>query len=195
MVFEVLGHNLLKFIMGSNYEGIPLHNVKLIMRQTLEGLAYLHASCSIIHTDIKPENVLVCVDDSLVRRMAGQAVWLHLQAEKLPRGFVSNSPEHFQRVRAVKVDVDAALTSDQATGSLPPSLPPSPDPIHSPCPSLPVKIADLGNACWSSHHFTEDIQTRQYRSLEVLLGAGYGTPADIWSCACMAFELATGDWC
>lgn len=34
-------------------------------------------------------------------------------------------------------------------------------------------------------HFTDDIQTRQYRSLEVLLGAGYGTPADIWSTACM----------
>ena len=43
------------------------------------------------------------------------------------------------------------------------------------------------------HHFTEDIQTRQYRSLEVLIGSGYGTPADIWSLACMAFELATGE--
>ena len=59
--------------------------------------------------------------------------------------------------------------------------------------NLEVKIADLGNACWEHHHFTEDIQTRQYRSLEVLLGAGYGPPADIWSCACMAFELATGN--
>lgn len=67
-------------------------------------------------------------------------------------------------------------------------------------------------------HFTEDIQTRQYRSIEVLIGAGYSTPADIWSTACMvsaglcqlpscvslralhlfcrpqAFELATGDY-
>ncbi len=59
---------------------------------------------------------------------------------------------------------------------------------------LRVKIADLGNACWTYHHFTEDIQTRQYRSLEVLIGAGYGPPADIWSTACMAFELATGDY-
>jgi serine/threonine-protein kinase SRPK1 len=42
-------------------------------------------------------------------------------------------------------------------------------------------------------HFT-DIQTRQYRSLEVIIGAGYDTSADIWSTACMAFELATGDY-
>lgn len=32
-----------------------------------------------------------------------------------------------------------------------------------------VKIADLGNACWSHHHFATEIQTRQYRSPEVLL--------------------------
>uniref|UniRef100_H3C8G0 non-specific serine/threonine protein kinase n=1 Tax=Tetraodon nigroviridis TaxID=99883 RepID=H3C8G0_TETNG len=59
---------------------------------------------------------------------------------------------------------------------------------------LKVKIADLGNACWVYKHFTEDIQTRQYRALEVLIGAEYGPPADIWSTACMAFELATGDY-
>jgi hypothetical protein len=75
-------------------------------------------------------------------------------------------------------------------------------PQHEPNPAfelvspndLQVKIADLGNACWTYHQFTEDIQTRQYRCLEVLLGAGYGTAADIWSTACMAFELATGDY-
>lgn len=61
-------------------------------------------------------------------------------------------------------------------------------------PRLKVKIADLGNACWVHKHFTEDIQTRQYRALEVLIGAEYGPPADIWSTACMAFELATGDY-
>ena len=35
MVFEVLGHNLLKFIIRSNYQGIPLYNVKLIMKQVI----------------------------------------------------------------------------------------------------------------------------------------------------------------
>jgi len=70
---------------------------------------------------------------------------------------------------------------------------PSEDPAFNIC-DINVKVADLGNACWVDRHFTEDIQTRQYRSLEVLIGAGYGTSSDIWSVACMAFELATGDY-
>jgi hypothetical protein len=56
-----------------------------------------------------------------------------------------------------------------------------------------IKIVDLGNACWTHKHFTEDIQTRQYRSPEVLLGASYDTSADMWSMACIVFELLTGD--
>jgi serine/threonine protein kinase len=56
-----------------------------------------------------------------------------------------------------------------------------------------VKVVDLGNACWTYKHFTDDVQTRQYRSPEVIVGAKYGTPCDLWSTACMAFELATGD--
>lgn len=48
-----------------------------------------------------------------------------------------------------------------------------------------VKIADLGNACWIDKHFSNDIQTRQYRSPEAILGAPYDTSADIWSFGCM----------
>ena len=59
---------------------------------------------------------------------------------------------------------------------------------------LKLKICDLGNGCWSYHHFSTAIQTRQYRSPEVIIGAKYGTSADMWSFACMIFEMATGDF-
>ena len=50
---------------------------------------------------------------------------------------------------------------------------------------IQVKIADLGNACWVGHHFTNDIQTRQYRSPEVILGAKWGASTDVWSMSAM----------
>ena len=57
-----------------------------------------------------------------------------------------------------------------------------------------VKICDMGNGCWTHHHFTPEIQTRQYRSPEVIIGADYDTSADVWSFACTIFEMVTGDF-
>lgn len=53
---------------------------------------------------------------------------------------------------------------------------------------ISVKIADLGNACWVGHHFTNDIQTRQYRSPEVILGSKWGASTDVWSMAAMVCD-------
>ncbi|KAL8152888.1 hypothetical protein V2J09_010648 [Rumex salicifolius] len=58
---------------------------------------------------------------------------------------------------------------------------------------LRCKLVDFGNACWTYKQFTSDIQTRQYRCPEVILGSKYSTSADLWSFACICFELATGD--
>ena len=57
-----------------------------------------------------------------------------------------------------------------------------------------VKIADLGNGCWTHYHFQPEIQTRQYRGPEVILGINYNQTADLWSFACMLFEMLTGDF-
>ncbi|XP_029725393.2 SRSF protein kinase 3 [Aedes albopictus] len=330
MVFEVLGHNLLKLILKSNYRGIPLSNVKSIIRQVLEGLDYLHSKCKVIHTDIKPENVLLCVDESYIRKLACEATELHTMGCRLPYSLISAAPpqfqeqpisqnmsktkkkklkkkakmqtelirqqmEHIQKLEfgslengdldasSKKMDQEDTLDCESPIAS--PESPrllngdrsgsvssgdedePTPKPAagkasntsatcsspdqsasnnnddssitekasSSPLPTasssadaaasdsankldisasmrrilsrvkerkdpafeicdVEVKIADLGNACWVDKHFTEDIQTRQYRSLEVIIGSGYNTSADIWSTACMAFEMATGDY-
>ena len=60
--------------------------------------------------------------------------------------------------------------------------------------SIEVKICDIGNACWFNNHFSTIIQTRQYRSPEVILGINYNESSDIWSLACIIFELVTGDF-
>lgn len=63
MVFEVLGENLLGLIKRYHHRGVPEHICKQIAKQVLLGLDYMHRECGIIHTDLKPENVLICIDD------------------------------------------------------------------------------------------------------------------------------------
>ncbi|XP_067383625.1 SRSF protein kinase 1a isoform X7 [Channa argus] len=251
MVFEVLGHHLLKWIIKSNYQGLPLPCVKSIIHQVLQGLDYLHTKCEIIHTDIKPENILMSVDEPYVRKLAAEATeWQRAGAPPPSGSAISTAPAPKQTVKMSKnkkkklkkkqkrqaellekciMDLEEMekttetreeedyededpqspkgrvcaplrqvslqeLGTEETGGKLTAgSLLVNPlEPLNA--DNIKVKIADLGNACWVHKHFTEDIQTRQYRSLEVLIGAGYSTPADIWSTACMAFELATGDY-
>ena len=53
-------------------------------------------------------------------------------------------------------------------------------------PAISIKIADLGNATPTTKHYTEDIQTRQYRAPEAILGrSDWDARADIWSVACL----------
>merc|ERR1719433_530912 len=57
--FDVQGPDLLSLIKKYKYQGIPIAIVKQIAKQVLEGLDYLHNECKIIHTDLKPENVIM----------------------------------------------------------------------------------------------------------------------------------------
>ncbi|EER28549.1 Protein kinase domain containing protein [Coccidioides posadasii C735 delta SOWgp] len=254
MVFEVLGENLLGLIKRWNHRGIPMPLVKQITKQVLLGLDYLHRECGIIHTDLKPENVLIEIGDvehivkTYVKEEEAQKEkddhrngrrrrrTLITGSQPLPSPlntsfsaadpFKAHTPtlsshsslnQVLQEPTATPSGVsmkdrlgikDAEKIADEKqkqrekttdilerevsgitleTGSTPEVDDPQVDLIS-------VKIADLGNACWVGHHFTNDIQTRQYRSPEVILGAKWGASTDVWSMAAMVFELITGDY-
>lgn len=302
MVFEVLGENLLGLIKRYQHRGVPTHIVKQIAKQVLLGLDYMHRSCGIIHTDLKPENVLICIDDveavveaelrtnpmAVPTKLVGVPPSQGRGGAQTPRrepvfitssrplpspssslgsspmldrmqfGFSKTGRDGSSSQTAGTMDM-SITSATSSEGQLPPnataaaegdveydkvSVPmqkgpsllsqarnaapnvapstPSDDESHSesmvhntprPAPAeddsttlppppydpstlerITVKIADLGNACWTDHHFTNDIQTRQYRCPEAILGAKWGTTADLWSASAMFFELMTGDY-
>ncbi|KIJ21545.1 hypothetical protein PAXINDRAFT_152013 [Paxillus involutus ATCC 200175] len=82
-----------------------------------------------------------------------------------------------------------------STSSSTACLTPQPTPMPLSYTPITIKIADLGNATPSKCHYTEDIQTRQYRAPEAIIGRrDWGTRADIWSVACVIFELLTAEY-
>ncbi|KAK6459850.1 kinase-like domain-containing protein [Scheffersomyces coipomensis] len=358
MVFEVLGENLLGLIRRYKHRGIPIVFVKQIAKQLLSALDFLHRKCGVIHTDLKPENVLIEIGDveQIVRMVeheenqkkkklekklqrqqsrklnnssnsnlnnasqnssngvtpstsiqntpsnpklndmivsqsqSGKSVnsnsspslgrngrgsrrqTLITGSQPLPsplRTFnksftnvyglasstantpvksfiagesisespyphieededgsisanISSSSHHHHHTNAAPILQDTSMTNEHTLNSSLSSMSISNtasnvDPVQIPNDDMrtlhhhqdttttttdiinedeliSVKIADLGNACWVNHHFTDEIQTRQYRSPEVLLGYHWGASSDLWSFACLVFELLTGDY-
>lgn len=192
LTFEVLSKSLLSLIKRFNYRGVPIQFIKIISRQILEGLVYSHEDCKIIHTDLKPENILFTVHRNERRTLAGMAIEAAAEMEKR---------EHImkdrQAARRLEDDDETNVEDSDSEDDLPDLRDAGTN--YEPRPELAfasgkIKIVDFGNACWEHKHFTDDIQTRQYRAPEVILGSGYDGKADVWSLACLVFELATGDF-
>ncbi|CAM9184203.1 unnamed protein product, partial [Heterosigma akashiwo] len=59
LVLEELGRSLYDYLKGNAYAGFPPGHLRAFGRQLLECLAFLK-DIKLIHTDLKPENVLVC---------------------------------------------------------------------------------------------------------------------------------------
>ena len=60
-------------------------------------------------------------------------------------------------------------------------------PLHS-----EIKVIDFGSSCFENEKVYTYIQSRFYRSPEVILGMTYGMPIDMWSVGCILAELFTG---
>ncbi|OAA80287.1 Protein kinase-like domain protein [Akanthomyces lecanii RCEF 1005] len=60
-------------------------------------------------------------------------------------------------------------------------------PLHS-----ELKVIDFGSSCFENEKVYTYIQSRFYRSPEVILGMTYGLPIDMWSVGCILAELFTG---
>lgn len=55
-----------------------------------------------------------------------------------------------------------------------------------------IKIIDFGSSCYESEKVYTYIQSRFYRSPEVILGMVYNQRIDMWSLGCIVAELLTG---
>ncbi|XWS71534.1 hypothetical protein CRYUN_Cryun03dG0146200 [Craigia yunnanensis] len=241
--------------MYRDYRGIPLHMVKEICHHILVGIDYLYRELSIIHTDLKPENVLLLsmIDPSRDPRTSGAPLILPTRNDKVvsetvalkeiksSNGDLTRNQKKKIRKKAKKAaqgcvgkeaskenetdsktsgteDTNADAKLNEVSGEKQPNISVIKDETNSDGINngnqgkqrnrrgsratrnkllaevdLKCKLVDFGNACWTYKQFTNDIQTRQYRCPEVILGSKYTTSADLWSFACICFELATGD--
>ncbi|EGR29242.1 serine protein kinase, putative [Ichthyophthirius multifiliis] len=235
MVFEIMSVNLLEIIKRYNYKGIPMHLARIIAKQILIGLDFLHRFCQVIHTDLKPENVLVCLTQEEIKQIVekgqlniNQKIKERIKKYQIQHNIYIEEQNNDEREEEeIKQDEQSQNDEDEKSNAQNQEEEKKKNDQQNltkqqkkyqrkkaalkrkkqklkeeqqkangiqPNENIKVKIADLGNACWTYHHFATKIQTRQYRSPESIIGMHYDTSADIWSFACMMFEMITGDF-
>ncbi|KAI9749813.1 MAG: asparagine synthetase [Chaenotheca gracillima] len=165
LVFEVMGEDLLGLSRRYRGEKIPVHLVKQIAKQLFLGLDYLHRSCKVVHTDMKPRNIMIQLDNP------ESAIDSYLEG----RSHETNGPNKSPSPEDCRIISKAVATN-------------TPDSMS----QINIKIADFGVASWVDKHLTEFIQPTSLRAPEVILGAKWDTSADIWNAACVIYELLQG---
>ncbi|KAI9728115.1 MAG: hypothetical protein M1834_007831 [Cirrosporium novae-zelandiae] len=66
LVFEPLREPLWLYSTRFVDDVIPSDILKIILQMVLQGLDYLHSECHIIHTDLKPDNIMVEIEDKSI---------------------------------------------------------------------------------------------------------------------------------
>ena len=154
-----------------------MNQIKHIARQVFEGIEFLH-SIDIVHTDLKPENILL----------------------------VNSSYDKIKNYENIPINISFGEESDSGNNSFI-----STKNISSPSKSKSlnkkrektlykklintnIKIIDFGSAVEQNDIGSGIINTRQYRSPEVILECcRWDSRSDIWSIACILIELYTGE--
>jgi dual specificity protein kinase YAK1 len=96
LVFELLGMNLYELLRKNKFKGLHLGAIRGMMKQLLGALDVLR-DAHVVHCDIKPENILLCRDDSFQVKLVdfGSACFQNRTVYQYIQSRFYRSPEVF----------------------------------------------------------------------------------------------------
>lgn len=147
--------------------------LRKLLPSLLYGLDYMHAECGVVHTDLKPDNIMMGLGydpNAILDRFVA-----HQVANPTPR----KAPDPHDGHIVYKSSSDLLLVGDNDKGA---SI--TEEVLAS------AKITDIGLAEWGNQGLQHKaIQSNAFTCPEVLLDAGWSYSADIWNLGVMIWDL------
>ena len=81
-VFPLYGRSLYHYLYDNNFRPFPDSHIKVIAKQIVSAVAYSH-SLGIIITDLKPENIIICNDDSDRHQLGDHSIYYTLKSQRV----------------------------------------------------------------------------------------------------------------
>jgi serine/threonine protein kinase len=206
MLMDLMAGSLYDVIKTEKYtNGLPKESVNSVEQQLYNAINILH-NFDIIHTDIKPENILVCGVNKKYQKIIDKFNKLKLKEkfdeniEEIKSQYNLKNKKQKQKLKHDKylillelnkfvheiIDFETILsdrTSDLFTE----------DQIN----NIKIKLADFGSIHYEKELKKErwfpEVTTRYYRDPRVILGLPYDKKIDIHSAKTAIYEIKTGN--
>lgn len=186
---------------GEFKTGLPLVNVKYIMKQLIDALKILHLNFKVFHGDIKTDNILIKGINNrdafiISEYMKANFNERYIQEKKdfwLNKGQSINKINNMKKNDKSKIRLAVHQEISQSIMEKINKCDISKNSIESKyLNSIKISLGDFGTYCSEDNYYEESFGTRYYQAPEIILMGKCSYPVDIWALGCTFYELLTG---
>jgi serine/threonine protein kinase len=202
MVFELMACSLYQLIRRGKYsKGLSPEIVYNISLQIIKGVKDIHDKLRLIHTDIKPENILIKGYEKNIKYIINEIDKYNLS--NMYKEMLDNEKNNFalslkkkknikklKQIVKNKMKEQIVLIMDQINQNSESEKELEDEDMN----NIKVVISDFGSIIdLNDYDKKAEVQTRYYRAPEIVLKCGFDEKCDIWSLGCTIYEILTGD--
>lgn len=202
MVFELMACSLYQLIRRGKYKkGLSPEIVYNISLQIIEGIKDIHNKLKMIHTDIKPENILIKGYEKNIKNIINEIDKYNLS--NMYKEILDNERNNFSLSLKKKKNIkkfkqivknrmrdQVILIMDEMKQNSESEKELEDEDMN----NIKIVISDFGSILdLNNYDKKEEIQTRYYRAPEIVLKCGFNEKCDLWSLGCTIYEILTGD--
>nr|QBK89165.1 MAG: dual-specificity protein kinase [Mimivirus LCMiAC02] len=185
LVFDLLGGSLDDIIKRKHEEGLPIEVIKKIICQLLIAIDATVSIYELVHTDIKPENILIKGIDDKTNKIIKEfescnfhQLYNKFKKKKKKR----NKALYIAAEQVIKKMETFELVDDDDFYSINKKY------INE---NIIIQLSDFGSCRKLIDHKDYNIQTRQFMAPEIIMKTKFNDKCDIWSVGCLLYELLT----
>lgn len=181
MVFQLLAGTVYDLIKNNNQIKLSFETAKKIIYQLLEAINVINKQLKIIHTDIKPENLLIVGVNNKIKKIM----------DKFRKDIIKKKInfKKYDKYKETIIQIIKKIIFNHQKESVDTFFI---DQYYINPKNICIKLTDFGSyEDLNSREFK--IQTRYYRAPEIILECPYNETCDIWSVGCLFYEIITGE--